>query len=453
MDVSPSHLAATLARHAEAGRYWIAYSGGMDSHVLLHLGAELKRRQIGFDFSAVHVHHGLLTDAEAWSAHCAEVCRALDLPFTLLRVDATPERGQSREEAARNARYRAIESLMAPGDVLLTAQHQEDQAETMLLQLLRGAGLDGLAGMPQRAAFGGGWLLRPLLEFARASLHAYAVTHGLRWIEDPSNRDIAYDRSFLRQQVFPVLGRRWPAASSALSRSAGHCAEALALQNRLGRDLFLAVRSPARNTLRISQLKLLDEAGQRLVLREWLRSSGYRMPSARVLQRVLVEAIPARPDRMPRVAWREGEIRRYRDELHLRRPAVPFDASAVIAWNGETPLELPSHNGILRAVEERGAGIVPEIWRRGRISVRYRRGGEKCRLPGRAGSRLLKKLLQETAAVPPWLRQRIPLIYIDDRLAAAANLWVFEPFAGPPEASNVRISWHLAEWTDAGAGG
>ncbi len=441
---STARLAALLQQHAEASRYWIAYSGGMDSHVLLHLCAQLELRQTGLEFSAVHVNHGLQPDANVWSAHCADVCRTLAIPFTLLRVDASPEPGQSREEAARNARYQAIRSLMSPRAVLLTAQHQDDQAETVLLQLLRGAGLSGLAGMPQWAEFGPGWLLRPLLDVPRSALYRYAVEHGLHWIEDLSNQDTSYDRNFLRQQVLPLLQQRWPGASGTLSRSARHCVEALRLVNGRAEDLLRSARHPVRDTLRISQLTLFDEAGQRLALREWLRSSGYRMPPARTLQRVIDEVMRARPDRAPRVRWREGEIRRYRGELYLSRPSVPFDRSPIIAWNGETPLQLPAHNGVLSAAEEQGAGIALKFWQPGRISVRYRQGGEQGRLPGRAGSRCLKKLFQEIHSVPPWRRERFPLIHIDGQLAMVPNLWVFEPFAGAPDARNIKVHWCFA---------
>jgi tRNA(Ile)-lysidine synthase len=440
MSLSSSTLRAILARHPPSPGYWIAYSGGLDSRVLLHLCATLKRQQPDLNFAAVHIHHGLQAAAEAWAEHCRTTCLADDLPFRLLRVDARPQPGQSPEEAARTARYQALCATLSAGDTLLTAQHQDDQAETLLLQLLRGSGLAGLAAMPERAAFEPGFLLRPLLGFSRRELQEYAEAHRLTWIEDPSNRDLGYDRNFIRHRVVPLLAQRWPAVNATLSRTARHCAEAQDTLASLARDLFKAVLNPERNTLRADRLLGLSETDRRLVVREWLRASGLRMPSSRVLARILNEALAARPDRNPVVRWSEGEIRRYRNELYLLPPARSFDTSAVMAWNGESVLPLPDNNGELAAMAVDGPGIALAAWQAGKITVRYRHGGEICRPIGRHGSHELKKLFQE-AGIPPWVRKRTPLVYIDDRLAAVAESWVCETFAGKAHERNIAIRW------------
>jgi tRNA(Ile)-lysidine synthase len=429
-----------LARHPTSPRYWIAYSGGLDSRVLLHLCAELKSRPDAPEFIAVHVHHGLQAAAETWAEQCRDTCLEQGLPFRLLRVDARPRPGQSPEEAARTARYRALRSLLAEGDILLTAQHRDDQAETLLLQLLRGAGLDGLAAIPEAAPFGPGLLLRPLLDFSRRNLQAYAETHGLAWIEDPSNRDLSFDRNFIRHRVMPLLAERWPAAADTLSRSAKHCAEAKATLAALARDLFRAARNPDRDTLSVARLGGYSATDRKRVLREWLKAAGFRMPPARVLEQVLKEALTAAADRNPLVRWSEGEIRRYRDELYLLRPARPFEASAVIPWNGKSPLSLPDENGELIAETVQGSGIDPEAWRTGTITVRYRRGGETLRPVGREGSQELKKLFQE-AGLPPWMRERIPLIYLSGRLAAVSGFWIAAEFAGDRSGRNIAARW------------
>jgi tRNA(Ile)-lysidine synthase len=421
-------------------RCWIAYSGGLDSRVLLHLCAQLQGQPGAPEFIAVHVHHGLQAAADAFAEHCRATCRREGIAFRLLRVDAQARQGQSREEAARTARYGALRSLLAADDVLLTAQHQDDQAETLLLQLLRGSGLAGLAAMPESAPFPPGRLLRPLLEFSRRELQAYGEAHTLQWIDDPSNLDLSFDRNFIRHRVLPLLAERWPAAAETLSRSARHCAEAQATLAGLAQDLLKAARHSDRPTLSVAKLRGYSEPDRRLVLREWLKAAGFRRPSARVLDQVVKEALTAGADRNPAIRWSEGEIRRYRGELYVLPPRRPFDASAVIAWDGGLPLRLPDDNGELAALEAEGIGIAPDLWRNGPITVRYRQGGEVLRPAGRDGSRELKKLFQEVG-LPPWLRERVPLVYLDGRLAAVAGCWVAAEFAGSPEKRNLAVRW------------
>ncbi|QSA95539.1 tRNA lysidine(34) synthetase TilS [Methylococcus sp. EFPC2] len=441
MAPTVAEFGAQLALAPPPRRYLIAYSGGLDSHVLLHLYSRLRATWAEPPGCQVlHVHHGLQDEADAWVEHCARVCRELSLPFQSLYVDARARQGDSPEEAARDARYRALQDRVEDGDVLLIAQHQDDQAETLLLQLLRGAGLAGLAAMPKCAPFGSGYLLRPLLDWPRTALQEYAEGQQLRWIEDPSNADASYDRNFLRLSVIPLLKARWPAASKTLSRSAGHCAEALHRLEHLARDLYLVVLNEDKVTLSVSRLLQLEQADRRWVLRQWLRERGYRLPAAAALERLAGEMLLAREDKMPVVAWPEGEVRRYRDALYLRAPAAPQDTAAVMEWNGTSALELPDGNGILVARSSGEGGIALDAWRSARITVRYRQGGEVCRLPGRAGSHALKKLLQE-AGIPPWERTRLPLIELNGALAAIADRWVCDPFQAAPGRPAIRIEW------------
>lgn len=433
MSNQQAFRAALLRLVPPSARCVVAYSGGPDSHVLLHLCARLP----GIGLRAIHVHHGLQAQADDWAAHCAAVCGALRTPLDIVRVDARPEKGQSPEEAARTARYRVLRERLGDGEILLTAHHADDQAETLLLQLLRGAGVHGLAGMPECTGFGPGLLVRPLLSFSRAALLDYATAHKLCWVEDASNADESYDRNFLRQQIMPRLLQRWPAAPEVLARSAAHCAEAARILDERAREWLPLVQGMQKDTLRIAPLTELAESDQRLVLRAWLRANGFRMPAAHILERVLREAIPARRDRTPRVEWSEGEIRRYRDHLYLLKPLPSVPLYWQAPWRGEAPLTVPDGR-TLHAMREKGAGIAPEFWRPEAIEVRYRRGGERCRLPGRAGTHELKKLLQE-AGLPPWERERLPLLYIAGQLAAVGDGWVCEPFEGGVEEMNVRL--------------
>ena len=429
-----------LRRHP-APRYWIAYSGGMDSHVLLHLCATLRdSHAASFEFHAVHIHHGLQQAADAWTEHCAKVCRELNMPFAAIKVDASAKPGESPEEMARRARYNALREVMSDKDMVLTAQHRDDQAETLLLQLMRGAGLAGLAAMPECSPLEPGWLLRPLLNVPRSELHGYALENGLQWIEDPSNQDSAFDRNFLRREIIPKLQQRWPGLNKSLSRTAGLCAEAQQQLSDLSKDLCRSAMNADGQSLRVSVLNGFRPADQRLVLREWMRERGFRMPSQAVIERILREAIPAKVDKTPIVAWSEGEVRRYRDGLYLMVSQSFFGPATVLPWDGQSHLKLPDENGELTAKLSSGKGLDPTVWKEGNITVRFRQGGERCRLPGRQGTHELKKLFQE-AGIPPWLRERIPLIYIGGELAAIVGEWVCEPFANKHWEECVKLSW------------
>ena len=441
MKLTIDAFRAVLQSRPAPPRFWIAYSGGLDSHVLLHLCARLERVSRVPALTAVHVHHGLQANADAWAVHCKQTCQDLNIPFLLIKVDASARPGESPEEAARNARYRAILSQLAPGEIVLTAQHRDDQAETLLLQLMRGAGLAGLAAMPECSELGPGLLMRPLLSYSRQELQAYAEQFNLRWVDDPSNLSMDHDRNYLRHRIIPLLAHRWPGVKKALSRTANHCAEAQRLLGDWSADLCQSALRADGESLDAERLKSLRRADQRLVLREWLRHSGYRMPPAVTIERILREVLPAARDKTPVVSWGEGEVRCYRNGIFLLPPQTPVDAGLTITWNGKCVLTLPDGNGKLTATMIEGRGIAPEAWQTGAITVRYRKGGESCRLPRRMGTRELKKLFQE-AGIPPWLRARAPLVYINDELAAVADWWVCEPFAVTARECGMAIAWH-----------
>lgn len=417
----------------------IAFSGGLDSSVLLDLCAGLRERESFPHLTAVHVNHGLHEAAGEWALRCVEACRALHIPCQVLQVDAGPNPGESPEEAARRARYEALRRVIQDREILLTAQHRDDQVETILLQLFRGAGLAGLSGMGPMASFGKGLLVRPFLDFPRQSLQQYAVAHRLRWIEDSSNQETAYDRNFLRHEVMPLLKKRWPGIAKTVSRSGRHCAEAQLLLTRAACDLYASARHPQRDTLLISKLLSYDEPTRHLIVREWIRTQGKRSPSAAVAQRIVTEAVSAGQDKAPRVCWEEGEIRRFRNELHCLSGMGPFDTQAEYNWDGRGRLRLPG-SGWLESFQRTGQGIAARLWNGGRITARFRTGGERCRLPGRRGRHTLKKLFQEEA-VPPWVRQRMPLVYVDDELAAVGDLWVCEPFLGGRSEPCIGLRW------------
>ncbi len=427
--------------------YLIAYSGGLDSQVLLHLCSACKFIDPKIEFSVVHVNHGLQRDAANWARDCADNCRSLGLPMRVLKVDAIPAKGQSPEEAARLARYNALKSLVYDETVVLTAQHRDDQAETVLLQLLRGGGLAGLSGMPVQALFGRGVLYRPLLSYSQEALAGYANRHKLDWIEDPSNSDESFDRNFLRRQVIPLLRSRWPAMSKTIARSGRHCAEARSVLDSIIDARLESVLNVNRNTLKISELLRSDKIIQRLLLRNWILRLGYRNPSDVILSRIVEEVLPVAADKCPCVRWKEAEIRRYRNELYLIAPMDSFDQGQLIFWDGVQPLALSPGNGFLEVITDTSSGISAVVWSDRKIEVRFYQGGESCLLPGRSGHHRLKKLFQQYG-VPPWVRQRMPLIYIDGILAAVGDLLVCEPFSNAGGHGSIRLRWsgHALGW-------
>ncbi len=437
MSFSPAALLTTLAHIPRAPRWWVAYSGGLDSHCLLHALSDLREQLPAL--AAVHIDHGLNAASEKWAAHCASVCEALQLPCQLLKVKVLPQHGESLEAAARTARYSAIAELMGPGDVLITAHHQDDQAETVLLQLLRGAGPRGLAAMPHVAPFYSGYLARPLLNHSRTDLRAYAEAKHLAWIEDDSNQDPRFNRNFLRHQVFPVLAERWPAVATTLTRAATHQAETALLLESLAHQDLPTILGPHPDTLRINPLLALGSARARNLLRYWLRHNGHSTPSADRLERVLTEVAGAKEDATPLLSWGDSEVRRYRDLLYLMPPLHPLPTPGwEVRWtNLDTPLQLPW--GVLSAVLRTGTGLAESALHEG-VTVRLRRGGERCQCAGSAHHRPLKHLWQE-AGTPPWERVRLPLLFLRGELAAVPGIGTSHHLQAAPGENGFEVAW------------
>jgi tRNA(Ile)-lysidine synthase len=415
------HLRALLQTLPDARRCWVAYSGGLDSTVLLELAAEL-RGSLSPVLSAIHIDHGLNPGSAAWARHCEARCADLEVPLVQQRVQVRIQDGQGPEAAARAARYAALADLLEPGDLLLTAHHRDDQAETLLLALLRGAGVRGLAAMPEVAALGAGRLVRPLLPFGRADLLAYARARGLGWVDDPSNLDLDLDRNWLRHRILPLVAERWPAVGRNLARSAGHCAEAAALVDRLAAGEVARLAGQRTGTLSVAALRGLDPPLCRAVLRHWMRGRGLPVPDTRHLARVLDEVLPARPDAAPLVAWSGCEVRRYRDDLFALAPLPPAPVGVDLTWE-RSPLDLPGGLGRLHLRDAGGRELAPEVLGYGLLRVRFGVAGVHCRPVGGVHHRTLKHLYQE-AGVPPWLRGHVPLVFFEGRLMAVGDLWV-----------------------------
>jgi tRNA(Ile)-lysidine synthase len=430
-------VADDLQNHPKQ-RFLVAYSGGLDSHCLLHL-LSVCREQLAVPVEAVHVHHGLQRDADRWVAHCQQVCQQLDVPLTVLHVEAQAAKGESPEAAARKARYAALQKVIREGDVLLTAQHHDDQAETLLLQLFRGSGSRGQAAMPKQRAFAGGEHWRPLLDVSRDELRQYAEQQRLNWVEDPSNQDTCFDRNYLRHEVMPTLLRRWPAIVETLGRVASQQAENETLLEVLA-DQDMQGLLAADRSLSLVGLSGLDEARQRNVLRLWLREQGLALPSRGKLSQVQRDMLGAGEDRNPHLEWPGVELRRYRGRLYAMSPLRAVDENWCREWDLQERVDLP-WSGQLLSRRGIGEGLRTDLGESGHlIQLRLRHGGERCRPAGRGQHHSLKNLFQE-AGIPPWQRQRTPLLFVGEELAAVPGLCVCEPFAAPKGGVGLQIDW------------
>jgi tRNA(Ile)-lysidine synthase len=408
-----ARLLPNLMPWRRAKTWHIAFSGGLDSTVLLHLLAHLAQSESLPALSAIHVHHGLQAVADAWPEHCQSICEALGVPLQVIRVQVQP--GASLERAAREARYQAFNQALQANEVLLTAQHRDDQAETLLFRLLRGAGVRGLSGMPRQRALGKGHLLRPLLDVTRAELEAYASEHDLSWIEDPSNQDRQYSRNYLRHQVFPELTRRWPQALATIARSAAHLSEAQGLLVELAELDLQQARSVSEfdwlglPSLELAPLARLSDARQRNALSHWLEPLT-RLPDTdhwsgwENFRDAAGDASPV---------WRlaDGELHRAGGRIWWLSGCWRRAAPVAMPWPLPSASLLLADNGVVSI-----SGQIPD----GPLQIRYREGGEVMALPGR-GHRDLKRLLNERA-VPSFVRGRLPLLYRGDQLLAVANL-------------------------------
>ena len=424
----------------------VAYSGGLDSSVLLSALAALRSRQ-RFALRALHIDHRLQPLSGQWARAARLQARQWGVPCRVIEVSVEQRRGQSLEAAARMARYQALAAQLLPAELLLTAHHQEDQLETVLLALLRGSGVSGLAAMRGCASWGGVRLLRPLLPISRKQLEHYARARRLEWSEDPSNADPRFDRNYLRHAVLPAIRQRWPAAAATASRSAGHLAEARTLLEQLAASCLQQARDGA--ALSVSALRRLALPQRRNALRLWIAESGLAQPDHRRLREICGPMLAARQDALPRVSWRGGELRRHADRLvatgtlgAASAPSAPSVASArpIECWDWRARPWLPlAGGGALGLVRDRHGDVrlaaLPRVLR-----VCQRHGGE--RLQAAHGRLALKDLLHQHA-VAPWERAAVPLIVHAERIIAVADLWLDGAYRSQGEgaAGRGRFRW------------
>jgi len=431
-----------LSIFAEVNRFIVAYSGGLDSNVLLHMLASGRGALGDAELIAIYVNHGLSPNSDQWAGYCEKQCEDLGVTFRQYKVDATPDEGESPEAVARQVRYNVFAEFMKKGDCLLTAHHQDDQAETLLIQLLRGAGPRGLAAMPVVTEFLSGWHARPMLGISRTELEAYAKEHDLEWVDDESNFDTGFDRNFLRHEIMPLLKKRFPSMASTLSRTSQLCAEAAELLAESARKDYQDI-DIGDNRLSANELYELGELRARNVLHQWFRDHGFATPTAAQMQRVWEDVICTADDSCPLVSWSGVEVRRYRDIVFVDHEIMQHDANQVLQWELEASLNIPGL-GLLSAVSQRAVEdqvLLSEQKLAGRkIEIRFRQGGEDIQPAGRQGHHSLKKLFQEEG-IPPWERDRLPLLYLDDELVAVADLWVADGYEAEANNLGYDVRW------------
>ena len=434
-----SSLPKQLFPYLDAPRWLVAYSGGVDSHVLLHYLSQYPDHP---PIEAIYINHQLQDKAGQWAEHCQQQASLLNIPLHIKTVKVAAS--GNLEEQARLARYQAFESELKPGDILMMGHHQDDQVETLMLRLLRGSGSRGLAAIPSSRQLGQGQLARPLLDIPRRAIEHYAREHQLDWVEDPSNQSSDFDRNFLRLELFPALAERWPEYRQTLARAAALSEESNALNTELAQLDFerAVVMASRQSALSIAHLKTLGWARQKNLVRYWLSTTGFTLPSARQLDTLLDQALNAGQQAQPLITWGQVEVRRFNGLLYVMGQQAEFNGQQTYTWDLSAPLAL-EQGGALVPVPVQGKGIKRALLNSDDLTVRFRQGGERCQPAGRAHSQSLKKLLQEYE-LELWLRDRAPILYCGDEMVAVADLWVCNNWKAGPGEQGVALEWKLS---------
>ncbi len=434
----PDLVAGFAGAFPAQSRFVVAFSGGADSLALLHAFAAAGARDPSIRLCAVHVDHHLHPDSTRWAHRCRNVCHRLAVELMVLSAELKPGDAMHTDEAtARTARYAAFERILLADDVLCTAHSRDDHAETVLLNLLRGGGARGLAGIPPRRRLGPGTVARPALGVSRAALHAYARGTGIEPIRDPANEDSRFSRVLLRRKVMPALEERWPGLRSTLARVAERGRESTGLLDALAAIDLKPAGGIGGESLDVTVVGALDPARRRNAVAGWLRARGIASPGARRIEQIARNLVEARRDAMPCIRLGDMEVRRFRGRIRLISRVTPVAAQVVCDWRIPEPLAL-DHGGL--AWESSSGGGLDDAVGDTRFTVRVR-GDDAGWMRGPEGrGRSLKKRFQ-SLGIPPWERGRIPLVYSGDVLAAIGSVWINPRLAARPGAPGWRVRW------------
>jgi len=417
----------------------VGLSGGVDSVVLLHLLAQISPC-FSWRLRAMHVHHGISQHADAWATFCSELCAQHSIPLQIEHVDITPLREMGIEAAARQLRHAALARQEV--DFIALAHHRDDQAETLLLQLLRGAGVRGASAMPRlKLRDNAASLLRPLLDTDRSELEAYAREHGLRWVEDDSNADVNYPRNFLRHRVLPVLEQRFSAYRTTLARSARHFAEAATLLDELAeQDAGIALQG---ERLSVLALRQLSQARGKNLLRYFLTTRAAPIPDSTRLAEMLRQLCAARQDAQLCVSWGGWQLRCYREHAYVLPVAMPA-CDFSIAWQGEAEIVLPASHGVLHFEFLAGQGVSRNKLEQGTVQIRSRQGSATIQPAAARPHRTLRNLLQEHD-VPPWQRELLPLLFCGDELVCVPGLATAAAYQAQAGEPGIVLTWRSGQ--------
>jgi tRNA(Ile)-lysidine synthase len=439
MSFSAASLRAVLDAHIPAGATGlvVALSGGADSAALLAAASALDLGVRGHRVRAVHIDHGLQAAAASFGEACAALCGHLHIPLTVIRVMVETPPGASIEAAARDARYAALEEELKPGECLLTAHHSEDQAETLLLQALRGAGLKGMSAMPICRPLGRGWHLRPLLDVPQSELLAFGACAAGASVIDPMNENLRFDRGYLRRRVWPLIESRWPGAAATLARTARHAADAQELLDRAAAADVGRLRDG--DALSVPGLRAMSARERINALRFWLCDANVEPPSTARLNEALRQIFEAKVDHLPAIVWGDHALRRYRQRVFLT-DAHPPRLEGIRHWRvaSDSRVDLGPGSGTLRWAAQIGgidAQRLPET-----VTVRRRGGGEILKTGVKARSQSVQHLCQ-SQGVLPWMRGALPLVFAGDALIAVADLWMDARWRAAPFEAGFAVVW------------
>lgn len=401
-----SPLVQSRLADEKVARLVVAYSGGADSLALLHVAAKAQTKPV----VALHINHGLNRDADRWQTMCEAQCKALSIPVNCISVSV--KQSGSLEENARNARYAAFTEFLRPGDLILLAHHADDQLETAFFNLLRGSAVPGVLGMPIERSVGAALLFRPLLGLPRSALRTYCQQHELSWVEDTANQDTSYDRGFLRHEVMPALKQRWPDAALTLGRAVDRDNDMRQLLENIAKSDLESCRQG--HGLCVQTLLDLSHLRRENLMRTWIVEAGFTLPTKNLLRSVFDDLLTAGEHAEPLISWKDFEIRRFNKTIYLLCKDTATLPDNGVCFDASLPLNLSV--GTIQFLPEKGGEL---LIAGGALSVRGRVGGEKMQLHGK--TRSLKKILQEQG-VPPWLRDKLPLVYCDDVLVAIPGI-------------------------------
>ncbi len=426
-------LLAVLQRHPNSPVYWVGFSGGADSTALLCALHELKPR-LQAKIKVLHFNHGLHIDSDSWQKHCEFLCDELGIEFRAKRLSVNRASGAGIEAEARLVRYKAVENILGVGEFFLTAHHQDDQAETLLLNLVRGSGVDGLAGMPESRRIGNGLLVRPLLDFPMESLRQYLDLHQKNWLEDPSNDDQAFDRNFVRKSLLPLLSDRWPGVSERIARSSGLCRQASStLATWAEQELTGHLLHP--QILSLKNLSLADPAFS-LLLRHWLRNNNAASLPARQLEELRNQCGRASAGNQVKISWHGWVMQLFQDSLWLQTESTICHCPE-LKWSEPGPLALGRGLGTL------DIPYSADDWPK-QLTVNRRLGGEKILVSKNGQNKDLKDILR-VAGIPPWLRPSIPLLHGPESLLAVGDLVISQQLQDWLDEWNSRLSWQPSD--------